>query len=70
MMGHIIPHAFDEFYGIVFIVMILCLPCDMHARLTLEARIMVEPLICQMIGNNTLWLIAHRDYMISPTACK
>ena len=42
MMGRIILHAFDEFYGIVFIVMILFLPCNVHARLTMGVKIMVE----------------------------
>ena len=42
MMGFIILRAFDDYYGIVFIAMILYLPCDMHARLKKGVRTMVE----------------------------
>ena len=46
MMGRIIPHTFDKFYGIVFIVM--------NLLFTMRSKDMVEPPIYQMIGNNTL----------------
>ena len=46
--------------------MILCLPCDVHARLTLGVKIMVELRNPTNDWNDSLLVIARRDYRDYP----